>query len=95
MAPQSGWRRVEVQVDIKALASSLQARADPVVEASAIAEDIYLLQLMFESCIFSFVHKPFNRACSVIVRFAQENVQNQGWKTSFPVWLLNAVNQDV
>lgn len=76
MAQQSGWRRVEVHVDIKALADSLQARTDPVMEASSIAKDIYLLQLMFESCIFSFVHIRFNRDCSVIATFAQENGQN-------------------
>lgn len=55
LSQQSGWRKVEIQVDIKAPAESFQVRANPVIEASAIAEDIYLLQLMFECCTFSFM----------------------------------------
>lgn len=57
MAQQSGWNRMEIQVDIKTLTGSFQPKAVPVLEPTIIVEDIDLLQLMFEFCIFFYTQK--------------------------------------
>lgn len=54
LAQQNGWNKVKIQVDIKALAESLQVGTIPVQEAIIIAEDICCLKLMFEPYKFSF-----------------------------------------
>lgn len=42
VALQNSWRKVKVQVDIKAIANSLRQREVPVLKAMAIAENIFL-----------------------------------------------------
>lgn len=64
MAQQNGWKDVEVKVDIKAQADCLQARRYPIPNAITIADDVYLLALMFGTCTFSFGHRTFNRCCA-------------------------------
>lgn len=87
-AQQNGWGRVEVQLDIKAIAACLQAKTYPVLEAAIITYDIFLLSDMFESFIFSFCYKFFNRACSKFAKMAQRKKLLQSWKCIFPQWLL-------
>lgn len=55
-------RNIKIQINIKVLAHCLQLRKIPVVEATLIAKNIYLLAMIFESCKFSFGHKSYNRA---------------------------------
>lgn len=55
VAQQNGWRNVEIQVNIKALLNCLQARGNPIRETVIIAENIYLLAMMFDTCIYIFL----------------------------------------
>lgn len=40
---QNSWRRVEVEVEIKAIVDSLKQRTSPILETATIADDIFLL----------------------------------------------------
>lgn len=95
LAQQNGWQKVDIQVDIKALAQCLQAKATPVVEATVIAEDIYLLAMMFESCKFSYGHRSRNRASSRLAWMAHRRFLSKSWKADFPLWLLDLAMQDI
>lgn len=68
---QNGWRDIEVQVDIKALADCLQAWPYLISNAVTITDNIYLLTLMFGNCKFSFEHRNFNRCCAQLAQLAQ------------------------
>lgn len=78
MTLQCGWRNIEIQEVIKTLGNSLQAKTVSVLEATTMAEDIYLLQLMFESCTYSFVHKRLDKASCMLVCFTHETKQSRG-----------------
>lgn len=47
VAQQNGRKKVEMQLDIKAIAACLQTKKYPALEASIIAEDIFLLSNIF------------------------------------------------
>lgn len=95
VAQQNEWRRVEIQGDIKAMAECLQARKTPILEAFAIADDIFLLASMFEACCFSYVHKSFNRFCSKLARVAIASRLLQSWKLPIPLWMQVAASEDI
>lgn len=95
LAQQNGWTRIEVQLDIKAIVDCLQARRSPLPEANTIADDIFLLMLMFETCKFSFGHRKFNKCSSELARLALRSKTSQSWKTNFPLWLQMVADSDV
>lgn len=94
VAQQNGWRRVEIQGEIKAIATCLQARQSPILEAAMIADDLFLLALMFETCTFSFVHKSFNRCSTYLARMAQTRKLLFSWKHTFPLWMQVCATED-
>lgn len=88
VAQQSGWRKIEIQVDIKAIAECLQSRKSPVLEATIIAEDTFLLAMMF--VLFS-----VNRFCYQLACMTHKNHLMQSWKCNFPLWMLKAAAEDL
>ncbi|XP_052172310.1 uncharacterized protein LOC127788238 [Diospyros lotus] len=95
VAQQNEWRSIEVQVDIKAIYDCLQAKCSPVYDAWIIAEDIFLLSLMFENCNFSYCHKRVNRAVSSLARLAVNSNSSCSWKGQFPQWLMEEAACDI
>lgn len=43
---------------------------------------------MFESCIYTFGHRRYNRTSSALASFAKVNRVIHGWKSDFPEWLV-------
>lgn len=94
LAQQHGWRKIEVRVDVKAIASCLRNGTSPIVESITLAEDIFLLALIFEGCKFGFEHRKYNRTCTRLALFPFEQKATQTWCGLFPNWLFNVVQQD-
>lgn len=94
LAQQKGWRSIEVKLDVKAMALCLQGRSSPTVETLTLAEDIFLLALMFDDCIFGYENRKFNRSSAKLVDFARVNNTSLAWCGVFPDWLENAVQQE-
>lgn len=86
---------MEIQVDIKAIADCLQVRKVSVLKEIIIVEDIFLLAMMFESCIFSYGFKSFNICCSKLVCMVQKAKLMPSWKSNFPMWMQMATEENL
>ena len=91
LAQQQGWRRIEMKVDVKAMVCCLQKQKSPTLETLTIAEDIYILEKIFEDCRFDYEHRKYNRKCASLASFALEHKASYGWSSSFLDWLSNIV----
>lgn len=94
-ALQNSWRIVEVQLEIKAITNSLQQKISPVLEATTIADDIFLLASIFESCLFSYVHKSFDRFCSKLRLLTLHGNLMQRWKIMFSLWMQHGAAENL
>lgn len=60
-----------------------------------ILEDIYAMSCSFEKCCFSFATKSCNFVSHSLAQVAARCYKETSWRTSFPVWLMNAAREDM
>ncbi|GER55607.1 RNA-directed DNA polymerase (reversetranscriptase)-related family protein, partial [Striga asiatica] len=86
-AVQEGWKKIIIQVDNQAIAQKLSQKRCFSRSQSVIAEDIYLLLLLFESCTFT-VSSKFGRLASCRVSdFALMGESSFVWMSPLPDWI--------
>lgn len=56
-AHQQGWKKLELQLDTKALVHSLNRKSNPTQDSITLAEDIFLWFDMYDECRFCFGHR--------------------------------------
>ncbi|KAK6160207.1 hypothetical protein DH2020_003588 [Rehmannia glutinosa] len=81
------WAKISIHLDAKEIVHKLCNNSSFDVANMTIAEDIFLMNILFEFCSFNFVCKSQNLQCNRLAMFALEGKATHEWLSHLPSWM--------